>query len=217
MDGYSASDFEGMKVTYSTNASDESGIYSKGTTVKGKCVDGYVLSHKNQSHIRPLRKKCRRNGTWIGRGDGVKCELITCPPLHETGFLSGGVTVLSESCSGGVGGIENISERLSIKTKCRFGCIDQHRYKLIGSKITRCTKNSEWKLKGGPPKCTERHSYKKRLRKEKRRKSRRKKRPKLKDNEHSHNGRNIAVDAIMASTNEHEVGVSNKQDHILVV
>ena len=216
-DGHSASDFEGMALTYTTVPSDQDGLYSKGTTVKGKCVDGHVLSHTNQTHIRPLRKKCRRNGTWVGRGDGVKCELITCPALHETGFLSGGVIVLSESCSEGAGGNESISGRLSIKTKCRFSCTEQNRYKLIGSKIARCSKNSKWKLKGGPPKCTERHSYKKKLRKEKRkkskekrRKSRRKKRPELKGNEHSHNGRNTAVDDIMESTNEHAVHVSNK-------
>ena len=117
--------------------------------------------------------------------------------------------MLPESCSGSiVGGIANISERLSIKTKCRFTCTDQDRYKLVGSKIARCTKNSEWKIKGGPPKCTERHSYKKKLRKEQRKKSRRKKKPKLKDNEHSHNGRNKAVEAIMPSTKKLGVGVS---------
>ena len=190
-----------MHLTYSTNASHETGLYSKGTVVKGKCIDGYVLTHQNQSHVRPLRQKCRRNGDWAGRGDGIKCELITCPSLQETGYLSGEVNVLPGSCSGGVGGNENNFGRIPVKTKCRFSCIDQNRYKLIGSKIARCTKNSEWRLKGGPPKCTERHRYKKKKRKERRKKQKKKKRPKVKGNEYPHNGRHTGVNKITESGN----------------
>ena len=91
------------------------------------------------------------------------------------------------SCSGGVlseSGATSIAYggegRMSVRTRCRFSCSDHERFKMVGSRIARCTKNSEWKLKGGPPKCIERHSYKKRMRKEQRRKKQRdKKRKKL--------------------------------------
>ena len=187
-------DLEGMQLTYSSNASDETGLYPKSTLVKGKCIDGYVLFHPNQSNARPIRKKCRRNGAWVGRGDDVKCELITCPSLQESGFLSELVNVLPGSCSGGVGGNGNGSIKIPVKTKCRFSCVDQSRYKLIGSKIARCTKTSEWKLKGGPPKCTERHRYKKKAKKDRRKRLKKKQRPKLNIKIHSDNGRQSDVD-----------------------
>ena len=95
-------DLTGIRLTYSSNSSEETGLFEKGTLLKGKCMDGYVMKGKNQDHIRPLRKKCRRNGEWVGRGDDMKCELITCPPLRETGYLSEDVIAPIEKCSGGV-------------------------------------------------------------------------------------------------------------------
>ena len=201
--GKTSSDFIGMKLTYSTNASDYTGLYDKGTVIKAKCNDGYVLKtnqdqyHRHQDRVRPLRKKCRRNGSWVGRGDDMKCELITCPSLQETGYLTEDVVVLAGSCSGGVGGnVESTTGRIPVKTKCRFSCIDKIRYKMIGSKIARCTKNSEWKLKGGRPKCTMRHKYKKKEKKEKKKRKKKKMRPKVKGNEHSHKDGHKTVNEI---------------------
>ena len=39
--------------------------------------------------------------------------------------------------------------------KCRFACRDPKRFKLVGSRGSRCQKNSEWKWKSEPPKCVE--------------------------------------------------------------
>lgn len=200
---------EGIRLTYSSNASDDTGLYSKGTILKGKCIDGYVMSRTIQGRVRPLRKKCRRNGTWVGRGDAMECELITCPSLQETGYLSDDIVVLPGSCNGGIGGNIYGSERIPVKTKCRFSCIDKVKYKLLGSKIARCTKNSEWKLKGGRPKCTLRHKYKKKERKEKKKRQRKKKRLEVKGNEYSHNGRHTNTNEISESSNSYNEEVSN--------
>ena len=168
---------------------------------------------KNQDHMRPIRKKCRRNGEWAGRGDDMRCELITCPSLNETGFLSENVTAPVEKCSGGVNDYIDGAGRMSVKTKCRFTCLDTVRYKLIGSKIARCNKSSEWKLKGGRPKCKLRHKYKKKEKKEKKKKNRKsrkkKKKPKVKGNEKSHNGRHHDGNEILTTetTYDHKVSI----------
>ena len=168
------------------------------------------MKGKDQDHVRPLRKKCRRNGEWVGRGDEMKCELITCPSLNETGFLSETVILPIDACSGGVGENSSVSGRMSVKSRCRFSCKDKVRYKLIGSKIARCTKNSEWKLKGGRPKCTLRHKYKKKEKRDKRKKKhKKKKRPKVKGNEKSHNGRRHDVYEISSTTSSYTQKVNN--------
>ena len=203
-------DLTGIRLTYSSNSSEETGLFEKGTLLKGKCMDGYVMKGKNQEHVRPLRKKCRRNGEWVGRGDDMKCELITCPPLKETGYLSEDVIAPIEKCSGGVRELLDGSGRMSVKSRCRFSCKDTVRYKMIGSKIARCNKNSEWKLKGGRPKCTLRHKYKKKEKKEKRKKKhKKKKKPKVKGNEKSHNGRHHDGNEILTTetTYDHKVSI----------
>ena len=190
LEGHFPYDFVGMRLNYSTDPSEETGLFSKRTVVKGKCEDGYIPSYKNADDNRPLRKKCKRNGEWVGRGDGMRCDLITCPSLQETGYLTEDVIVLPNSCSGGVGGNVPDADQVPVKSKCRFSCKDKVRYKLVGSKIARCTKNSGWKLKGGRPKCTMRHRYRKMEEKAKRKNNKKKKkRLKVKNDDKTHDSR----------------------------
>ena len=175
-------------------------------------MDGYVMKGKNKDQVRPIRKKCRRSGEWAGRGDDMRCELITCPPLNETGFLSENVTALLEKCNGGVSDNIDAAGRMSVKSRCRFTCVDTIRYKLIGSKIARCNKNSEWKLKGGRPKCTLRHKYKKKEKKEKRKKKhkkkKKKKRTRVNGRDSSHNGRSHGINEISETNTSYNLKVN---------
>ena len=54
-----------------------------------------------------------------------------------------------------------------MKQKCLFSCAEPEKYKLIGTKVSRCRKTGLWKQKGGPPKCIERRKKKKKKTKKK--------------------------------------------------
>ena len=131
---------EGIHVSYSKDLNLDTLLYPRGTSVKGKCLQGYQSEGK-------LRKKCKKDGSWQGKD--LSCQLITCPSIEN---LDPGVIVLPESCS---------SQNSIMKTKCMFSCQDPKKYKLIGTKVARCRKNGEWKQKGGPPKCIEKPNKKK--------------------------------------------------------
>jgi hypothetical protein len=60
-------------ITYSQDVISEIvNLYPRGTVVKGKCSEGYKTAGK-------LRKKCKKDGTWLGKD--LNCILITCPMM----------------------------------------------------------------------------------------------------------------------------------------
>ena len=149
--GYNTTEL-GIHLTYTKDLL-ENLYYPRGTTVKGKCMEGYKSSGK-------LRKRCKKNGQWNGASD-LNCTLITCSVIDD---LEPGVIVQPESCG---------LEASLVKQKCQFSCADSKHFKLIGSKVARCKKTGTWKQKGGAPKCVE---------KKKRRKKKKKKEKKNKKN-----------------------------------
>lgn len=85
-----------------------------------------------------LKKKCTSIGTWSG-SEGT-CQEVYCPKLE----LGPNVLVMPQSCS---------TNENRVRQKCKFSCPPG--FKLVGSKISRCRRNKEWKYQGGPPKCIE--------------------------------------------------------------
>ncbi len=113
-----------------SNDPTEDGTFPKGTICRGRCSIGHVADGR-------LKQKCRRDGTWSGTH--ATCVRATCPRLD----LAPGVLVHPESCAQ--------EAELPVRQRCKFSCPAGH--KLLGSRATRCRRDSNWKHNGGPPKC----------------------------------------------------------------
>ena len=81
---------DGLRLVYSKNINSETQLYPRGTSLKGKCMEGYKASSGGR-----LKLRCKKDGSWRG-SKNLSCKLITCPVIEK---LDVGVIVEPESCA----------------------------------------------------------------------------------------------------------------------